>query len=171
MTMTADADLGYSVHRRSVPGDYNLFSHTLCKYCYPSRGVSFSVDHLMHSGCFPTLTMMIPSTADVDHECCLARRRTESWKSPFSPHTPCNHWMTICCSLCRQTGDESQLLPVAVKRFMKICVSEKTLRAVPEIILRGWATICLDFSIPRTCGKAQTPTPRINRNTSCPHHT
>ena len=26
-------------------------------------------------------------------------------------------------------------------------------------------------SIPRTCGKAQTPTPRINRNTSCPHYT
>jgi len=35
----------------------------------------------------------------------------------------------------------------------------------------GWAAIFFDFSIPRTCGKAQTPTSRINRNTSCPHHT
>jgi len=41
----------------------------------------------------------------------------------------------------------------------------KLIRAVPEIILGGRQCF-FDFSSPMTCGKAQTPTSRINRNTS-----
>jgi len=43
MTMTAaDADLGYSVHRRSVPGDYNLFfTHSVQILLSIARGLIF----------------------------------------------------------------------------------------------------------------------------------